>query len=135
MGVRGKMAYADYAFYRDNYRGELAEPEFDRWAARASLEIDRATEDRAASAPPAMERALALCCCTLADRLAVWDAQDKATRSGLIASEDVDGYRVSYRQAGTTEKEDTATKRRCEVHSICADHLCAPVNLMYRGVW
>lgn len=129
------MAYADYAFYRDTFRGELDAAAFDRWAARASLEIDRATEDRAASAPPVMERALALCCCTLTDRLAVWDAQDKATQSGLIVSEEVDGYRVGYRQAGTTEKEDTATKRRREVHSICADYLCAPVNLMYRGVW
>lgn len=129
------MAYADYTFYQDTYRGSLTEAEFDRWAARASLQIDQATQNRAASAPPTMERALALCCCTLTELLASWDAQDQATLGGSIASEDVDGYRVSYRGSNAAEQVDPAVRRRREVHSICADHLCHPVNLMYRGVW
>lgn len=129
------MAYADYAFYRDAFRGEMTEVEFDRWAARASLEIDRVTRNRAASAPPTMERALALCCCTLADRLAAWDAQDRATQGGIVASEEVDGYRVGYRGSNTAEQADPAARRRREIYNLCADHLCHPVNLMYTGVW
>lgn len=129
------MAYADYTFYQDTYRGSLTEAEFDRWAARASLQIDQATQNRAASAPPTMERALALCCCTLADRLAVWDTQDKTTGGGTIASEEVDGYRIGYRGSNAAEQQDPVARRRRELHNICTDHLCAPVNLMYRGVW
>lgn len=129
------MAYADYAFYRDTFRGELTEPEFDRWAAKAALEIDRATQNRAASAPPGMERALALCCCELAERLAAWDAQDKVTGGGTIASEEVDGYRIGYRGSNAAEQQDPVARRRRETHNICTDHLCTPVNLMYRGVW
>lgn len=129
------MAYADYAFYQDTFRGELDAAAFDRWAAKASLVIDQATENRAGCAPPEMERALALCCCELAERLSAWDAQDKATQGGVIASEEVDGYRIGYRGSNAAEQQDPVARRRRALHNICADHLCAPVNLMYRGVW
>ncbi|MCM1295661.1 MAG: hypothetical protein NC311_08980 [Muribaculaceae bacterium] len=128
------MAYADHAFYRDTFRGQLTAEEFDRWAAKASLQIDQATQDRAASAPPEMERALALCCCALAEQLKAWDDQDAQTKGGILAGEEVDGYRVSYRGSNAVEQVDPAVKRRRELRSICADYLCRPVNLMYRGV-
>lgn len=126
------MVYADYVFYQDIFRGSLTAEEFDRWAAKASLQIDKVTQDRAASAPPKMGRALALCCCTLAEQLHAWAEQDERTLDGILASEEVDGYRVSYR--GSNEQVDPAVKRRRELHSICADYLCRPVNLMYTGV-
>ncbi len=129
------MAYADYAFYRDTFCGELDATAFDRFAARASLEIDRATQGRAECAPPEMERALAICCCELAERLAAWDAQDKATGGGIIASEEVDGYRIGYRGSNAAEQQDPVARRQRELYNICTGHLCAPVNLMYRGVW
>lgn len=45
------MAYADYAFYSGTWHGTMPEADFDKWADRASLEIDRVTFDRAAELP------------------------------------------------------------------------------------
>ena len=39
------MAYADYAFYSGTWHGTMPEADFDKWADRASLEIDRVTFD------------------------------------------------------------------------------------------
>ena len=125
--------YADYDFYRNEYHSTLSESEFEQWAARASLQIDRITTGRAASAPTCMERALALCCCTLAEQLQAWDAQDEQTQGGTVASENVDGYSVSYRSDG--EATSRTAGRKHELHNICADYLTYPINLMYTGVW
>lgn len=125
--------YADYDFYRTEYHGALPEAEFEQWAAKASLQIDRITTGRAASAPAWMERALALCCCALAEQLQAWAAQDEQTQGGTVASENVDGYSVSYRSEG--EASSRAGSRRRELHNICADYLTCPINLMYTGVW
>lgn len=126
------MAYADYTFYTDVYKGDMNAEEFERWAAKADLQIDRLTTGRAASAPESMERALSLCCCAVADQLRTWHDQDSRTQNGLVASETVDGYSVSYRTNGT-EDDRTVTRRR-ELHNVCVDHLTWPVNLMYTGV-
>ena len=127
------MAYADYTFYTDVYKGDMGAEEFERWAARAGLHIDRYTSGRAAGAPESMERALSLCCCAVADLLRAWHDQDARTQSGLVASESVDGYSVSYRTNGAGQA-DRATERWLELYGICADHLTWPVNLMYTGV-
>ena len=50
------MAYADYTFYTDVYKGDMSAEEFERWAAKADLQIDRLTTGRAASAPESMSR-------------------------------------------------------------------------------
>ena len=63
------MAYADYTFYTDVYKGDMGAEEFERWAARAGLHIDRYTSGRAAGAPESMKRALSLCCCGSASEL------------------------------------------------------------------
>lgn len=127
------MAYADYTFYTDVYKGDMSAEEFERWAAKADLQIDRFTRSRAACAPESMKRALSLCCCTVADQLRTWQEQDARTQSGLVASESVDGYSVSYRTNGAGQA-DRATERWLELYGICADHLTWPVNLMYTGV-
>ena len=80
------MAYADYTFYTDVYKGDMSAEEFERWAAKADLQIDRLTTGRAASAPESMERALSLCCCAVADQLRTWHDQDSRTQNGLVAS-------------------------------------------------
>ena len=126
------MAYADYTFYTDVYKGDMNAEEFERWAAKADLQIDRLTTGRAASAPESMERALSLCCCAVADQLRTWHDQDSRTQNGLVASETVDGYSVSYRTNGT--EDDRTVSRRRELHNVCVDHLTWPVNLMYTGV-
>ena len=127
------MAYADYTFYTDVYKGDMSAEEFERWAAKADLQIDRFTRSRAACAPESMKRALSLCCCAVADQLRAWQEQDARTQSGLVASESVDGYSVSYRTNGAGQA-DRATERWLELYGICADHLTWPVNLMYTGV-
>ena len=126
------MAYADYTFYTDVYKGDMSAEEFERWAAKADLQIDRLTTGRAASAPESMERALSLCCCAVADQLRTWHDQDRRTQNGLVASETVDGYSVSYRTNGT--EDDRTVSRRRELHNVCVDHLTWPINLMYTGV-
>ena len=72
------MAYADYAFYSGTWHGTMPEADFDKWADRASLEIDRVTFDRAADAPDNMSKRLQLCCCALADQL------EEALESGRV---------------------------------------------------
>lgn len=127
------MAYADYTFYTDVYKGDMGAEEFERWAAKAELQIDRFTRSRAACAPESMKRALSLCCCAVADQLRTWHDQDARTQSGLVTSETVDGYSVSYRTNGA-EPNDRAAARRLEMYNLCVDYLTWPVNLMYAGV-
>lgn len=57
------MAYANWDFYNRTWHGSMTAQEFERWSSRSSLEIDRATQGRAAAAPESMRDALALCCC------------------------------------------------------------------------
>lgn len=129
------MAYADYAFYTDVYKGDMSAEEFEQWAAKAGLQIDRVTTGRAAGAPSCMERALALCCCVLAEQLSAWAEQDARTQGGLVSREEVDGYSVSYSSGGEAEQSGQADSRRRELRNICADYLTWPINLMYTGVW
>ena len=127
------MAYADYAFYSGTWHGTMPEADFDKWADRASLEIDRVTFDRAADAPDSMSKRLQLCCCALADQLEAGAALDAKTQAGAVASENVDGYSVSWRDGGTPA--EMRADRRSILSGICSDYLTYPENLMYTGVW
>ena len=126
------MAYANWDFYNRTWHGSMTAQEFERWSARASLEIDRATQGRAAAAPESMRDALAQCCCELADVMMQQDEADRATGGGTVAGESVDGYSVTYRGgAETGSLQDAADAARLH---ICRKYLCRPVNLMYTGV-
>ena len=122
------MAYADYAFYSGTWHGTMPEADFDKWADRASLEIDRVTFDRAADAPDNMSKRLQLCCCALADQL---EAVGVAVT--LEQAENVDGYSVSWRDGGTPAA--MRADRQSVLSGICSDYLTYPENLMYTGVW
>lgn len=122
------MAYADYAFYEIIWHGEMQETAFLKWADRASMEIDRITRQQASSAPDSMAQQLRLCCCALADAMAADAALDADTHHGAVASENVDGYSVSY------HNKDNAGSRNTLLHNLCSDYLTWPVNLMYAGV-
>ena len=125
------MAYANWDFYNRTWHGSMTAQEFERWSARASLEIDRATQGRAAAAPESMRDALALCCCELADTMLQQDEAAIATGGGNVAGESVDGYSVTYRGgAETGSLQDTADAARLH---ICRKYLCRPVNLLYTG--
>ena len=127
------MAYANWYFYNRTWHGSMTAQEFERWSARASLEIDRATQGRAAAASESMRDALAQCCCALADHLEAWAAQDAKTQAGAVASENVDGYSVSWRDGGTSA--EMRADRQAVLSGICSDYLTYPENLMYTGVW
>lgn len=125
------MAYADYTFYTSVWHGDMPGADFAKWAARAGIEIDRLTHGRAADAPLEMARQLGLCCCELADALRTAAAADAATQNGIIASENVDGYHISYRDRSAGSGMATAADAAV---AICRRWLCSPVNLMYTGV-
>ena len=48
------MVYANWDFYNRTWHGSMTAQEFERWSSRSSLEIDRATQGRAAAAPESM---------------------------------------------------------------------------------
>lgn len=124
------MVYANWDFYNRVWHGELTAQEFERWSSRASLEIDRVTHGRAAGAPDTMTGALAQCCCELAEAMCRQDQAASASFGGAVASENVDGYSVSYREsAGGLDGAAQNTRM-----NICRKYLCRSVNLMYTGV-
>ena len=126
------MVYANWDFYNRTWHGSMTAQEFERWSSRSSLEIDRATQGRAAAAPESMRDALAQCCCELAEAMQRQDSTAQATQGGTVAGESVDGYSVTYR--GSTENsslQDAADAARLH---ICRKYLCRPVNLLYTGV-
>ena len=69
----------------------------------------------------------------LADQLEAWAALDAKTQAGAVASENVDGYSVSWRDGGTPAA--MRADRQSVLSGICSDYLTYPENLMYTGVW
>ena len=90
------MAYADYKFYRETYRGTLSEADFTRLSKRASDYIDARTDYilKRAGIPDEMSERVQKACCALADTIRGNE------RGGVKTSEKVGNYSVSY-TAGT----------------------------------
>jgi hypothetical protein len=126
------MAYADYAYYSGTWMGDMPEADFNKWSARAGIEIDRLTQGRAADAPTSMGDALAQCCCELAESMQQQDSAAQATQGGAVAGESVDGYSVTYR--GSIEGSSLQDAADAARLNICRKYLCRPVNLLYSGV-
>ena len=118
-------AYADYAFYTDEYLGRVisTEKDFTYFALRATEIIDSKTFGRIEEATDAVKRA----CCAAADELYTADTAKAKAVSG-ISSESVDGYSVSYR-AYDAKCADESAKR---VDGAVKRYL-AHTGLMYRG--
>jgi hypothetical protein len=82
-------AYADYAFYIGDYRGNaIAETEFDRLILRASSYIDRITRGQAASYLPAEPVQMAAC--------AVAEAWRVNEQGGELASQSVGSWSRTF---------------------------------------
>lgn len=95
------MAYADYAFYRDTYSGDLIKDEiiFVRLALRASEWLDHFTFHRISQPDDDVRLAV----CSMSEVL-FWEEKRKKKYDGReIASESNDGYSVSF--AGATDSE------------------------------
>ncbi len=86
------MAYADYKFYREVYRGTLSEADYLRLSERASDYIDGRTGYilKRAGITDEMSERLKKACCALADTI------KNNERGGVKASEKVGNYSISY---------------------------------------
>lgn len=119
------MIFATYEYYANAYLGTaLTEQEFSKYARRASAEMDHVTFGRLSKLPEEqITDSIRDCMCDVAERMHHFET---ATGSD-IASENNDGYSISYRDTG-----DTDTQRH-EIRAVIRTYL-AVTGLMYRGV-
>ena len=92
------MAYSDYAFYTNEYKGTLAEAVYSRLLPRAAAEIDRMTFNRARTATGENLTAVKFAECAVIEEL---DYQGTGG-AGDVTSESNDGISRSY-AAGITK--------------------------------
>ncbi len=114
-------AYADYSYYRDDYRGQMGEDDFARLSIRATAYLDAVTFRRIRGAWTEDAAVRDACC-------AVADAFHRNEQGGGIASETNDGISVNY-VAGVS-KAKTDNERLWEAAVL---HLGC-TGLLYRGV-
>lgn len=96
------MAYADYAYYKNTYKGTLSEADFERLSERASEYIDNRTDYflQEKGIPPKLADRVKRACCALAD------AHYTNENGGGKSSESVDGYSVTYAGASKVKTDD-----------------------------
>lgn len=85
------VIYADYEFYVKIYKGELADSEFEKIIIKASAHVRRITFGRADL--HAEDEAVKLAAC---DVIAIYENTKKGHNGRNVASENNDGYSVSY---------------------------------------
>ena len=86
------MAYSDYTFFQNEYRGTVAESVYTRLLPRATAEIDRMTFNRARSATGETLLAVKLAECAVLEELNYQGTQG----AGDVVSESNDGISRSY---------------------------------------
>lgn len=120
------MIYATYEYYITEYYGTaLTEQEFPKYAKRASAEIDHVTFGRLSTLPDnQIPDAVRDAMCDVAEQLHQYAT---TAEGGSIASENNDGYSVSYRDTG-----GIAAQQR-EIRATIRTYL-AVTGLMFRGV-
>lgn len=151
------MAYADFAFYRDTWYGEiLTEENAARWLSRASDELDGFTFGRLASAFPAEnEERVRKAVCAVADALFLVDVQRRAAAPkqgadglyhGPVASVTSGKESVSYATGGSAAAADmygaaaSSPEALAELlYGIAVKYLAdipdaSGVNLLYAGL-
>ena len=117
-------AYTDYEFYTDTYGGAaISESDWPRISCKAQAEVDHVTFGRIANMATVPE-CVKECICDIAERM---QKAEQIAAGGSIASEQNDGYSISYRDDGGE------AGRQSEIHLAIASHL-ARTGLMYRGV-
>lgn len=98
--------YADYAFYKSVYCGDMKEEEFDKYIVKASAYVRRITFGRADACTGSDE--IKFSACAVCDVYAE-DGKRRAGHEGRnISSENNDGYSVSFAQEqreGETSEE------------------------------
>lgn len=118
------MAFCDYAYYTDTFKGtKLSADEWTTAAERAADFIVYITLNKATDDYDAVKR----CNCALAEVYADMENARLNAPSGALASESVGAYSVSYRSGA-----DILQSYGAEAKSVCARYL-APTGLLYRG--
>ncbi len=119
------MAYATYEYYTTEYFGDiLTEKEFPKYAKRASAEIDHVTFGRLSNMPESeIPDVVRDAMCDVAEKLHEYEVSE----GSKIASENNDGYSVSYRDTGNVDIQ------KHEILTSIRTYL-ARTGLMYRGV-
>ena len=114
--------YTDYTFYTGQYGGELTEEQFRRVIVPVSAHIRRITFDRADRSMEEVQHAACACC----------DLLYAEHQGREVASENIDGYSVSYvqEQGGKTAQEILAGK----IYQTAALYL-EPTGLLDMGVY
>lgn len=118
------MVYADYQYYTDEYCGtKLTENEFPKYAKRASAEIVHATFGRLEKLETSqITDAIKDCMCDVAEKMKYFETSAGAE----VASENNDGYSVSYRDTSG------AAYQQHEILVTIRTYL-AITGYMYRG--
>ena len=108
--------YADYEFYKNEYKGLTGESDFARLSAPAMAHIDRMTNNKATAENKAVKMAF----CAIIDEL------DKQEHGGVIASESNDGISRSYANA--------TVKTSAQRIYAAAELYLSSTNLLFTGV-
>lgn len=136
------MAYADYTYYRDTYRGTVSEEDFQRLAVRASSFLDYYTRNKAKEYVGLEE--LQMACCALVDQYKVIEAANDLAAKNLAASlsadgnelksETVGGYSRTFASGGDSALSalNTSAGARKLLAETAAQYL-VNTGLLYRG--
>jgi hypothetical protein len=131
--------FSSFEFYKDEWRGNLSEDEYDQFVGRAYDEIMSQTNNRALAGgvntcgcskterTDLMEQNIKLCECALTDLFAGYANTEQMLPKG-VTSIDNDGYKIS---AGSGGMSISSTEAK-EIATICTRYLQVPVNLMDR---
>lgn len=95
------MAYSDYSFYSDEYKGTISEAVYNRLLPRASAEIDRMTFNRAKTAIGDNLTAVKMAECAVIEEL----NYQGTGGTGDVVSESNDGISRSYSGIAKTSRQ------------------------------
>lgn len=113
-------AYADYAFYKDNFKGtKISETDFTGWVISASAYLDYITIGRIRKLSVVPEEVKYAVCATV-------DAMKKAEERDGVASESVGKHSVSYTDKYSSENKGYLYK--------VVEPFLLPTGLLHRGL-
>ena len=128
------MVYADYAYYVADFAGTaLTEDEFPSYAKKASALVDYVTFGRIeALGPERVIDAVRDATCAVAEKLKQFDSARVTDSDGrALASENNDGYSVSFRDGDSLEAQTVQTKTVLTTIRMYLAH----TGLMYQGIY
>lgn len=122
--------YTDYNFYKDTYKGNMSESDFDKLKLDVQMYIKKNTLDRIDIKAVSDEIKFAFC--RIID--ITYESEQKKTEMGNLKSQNVEGWQETYLSPQEIDKESQKEKT-----TILADYLWNVFGkdgnpLLYRGV-